>query len=465
MSTEGQHYSLDHQAAAIASFAQNHGYEIIRTYTDAGRSGVTTKHREGLKRLLADVVNGNAPFSTLLVLDVSRWGRFQDPDEAGHYEFLCRSAGVDVRYCAETFEPGLSGSVVKALKRAMAGEYSRELSNKVRHAKDRFALAGNAPGGTTRFGFSRQIIEPDGSLGKVLARGERKQRPEQVVRMIPEGQEQSRTLRMIFRLFVAKQAPPCAIASELNRLGRPWIGGATWTNKRVSDVLRCELVTGRQPYGKTTSRLGAPLIYNDRSTWGMVQVFPPIVPLTTYNRAQRRLAALNGRLVKTDDELIADLRRIHRTHGRISTVLIDHDQWSCVASVYYGRFGTLAEAYRLAGLSYKPRERGRHPDGRRLSRDEVITRLKELHHRHGRISMSLCHADQSLPALGWLRWEFGSLGEAYDAAGISHAHHGGPVRRKEPDAHPSRPKRGEIIVGPLGGRYTITSGGRKRYGG
>jgi hypothetical protein len=25
------------------------------------------------------------------VYDVSRWGRFQDPDEAAHYEFLCKA--------------------------------------------------------------------------------------------------------------------------------------------------------------------------------------------------------------------------------------------------------------------------------------------------------------------------------------------------------------------------------------
>jgi hypothetical protein len=31
----------------------------------------------------------------------SRWGRFQDADESAHYEFLCKSAGIPVHYCAE----------------------------------------------------------------------------------------------------------------------------------------------------------------------------------------------------------------------------------------------------------------------------------------------------------------------------------------------------------------------------
>ena len=89
MSTDHQRYSLENQALAISAYAAAEGYEVVRSYTDAGRSGVTTKRRTGLSQLLADVVGGKAAFKTILVLDVSRWGRYQDADEAGHYEFLC----------------------------------------------------------------------------------------------------------------------------------------------------------------------------------------------------------------------------------------------------------------------------------------------------------------------------------------------------------------------------------------
>ena len=43
------------------------------------------------------------PIKRFSVYDVSRWGRFQDPDESAHYEFLCKAAGVRVHYCAEQF--------------------------------------------------------------------------------------------------------------------------------------------------------------------------------------------------------------------------------------------------------------------------------------------------------------------------------------------------------------------------
>ena len=90
MSTEHQRYSPDSQRAAIAAFAAYRGFQIVQTYQDAGKSGLTFDGRPALKALLADVLGGQQKFRAILVLDVSRWGRFQDTDQAAHYEFMCR---------------------------------------------------------------------------------------------------------------------------------------------------------------------------------------------------------------------------------------------------------------------------------------------------------------------------------------------------------------------------------------
>jgi DNA invertase Pin-like site-specific DNA recombinase len=68
MSTEHQRYSLESQIAGIAEYAAIHGYSIVRTYQDAGKSGLSLRGREGLKQLLADVVTGQFAFSTILIL-------------------------------------------------------------------------------------------------------------------------------------------------------------------------------------------------------------------------------------------------------------------------------------------------------------------------------------------------------------------------------------------------------------
>ena len=96
MSTDDQQFSIANQEAAISQYAKRNGFTIIQTYADPGRTGVVIKGRSGLTRLLGDVVSGRATYKAILVYDISRWGRFQDIDEAGHYEFLCKRAGITV---------------------------------------------------------------------------------------------------------------------------------------------------------------------------------------------------------------------------------------------------------------------------------------------------------------------------------------------------------------------------------
>jgi DNA invertase Pin-like site-specific DNA recombinase len=133
MSTEHQQYSTENQSTKIREYAAHRGIDIIRTYADAGKSGLNIGGRLGLQQLIKEVQAGTVDFKMILVYDVSRWGRFQDADESAYYEYICRSKGIQVVYCAEQFENDGSpvATIVKGVKRAMAGEYSRELSTKV----------------------------------------------------------------------------------------------------------------------------------------------------------------------------------------------------------------------------------------------------------------------------------------------------------------------------------------------
>ncbi|NIJ38532.1 DNA invertase Pin-like site-specific DNA recombinase [Sphingopyxis panaciterrae] len=98
MSTEHQRYSPDNQRIAIAAFAAYRGFEIVRTYEDSGKSGLTLSGRPALKQMLSDVLSGTADFDTILVLDVSRWGRFQNTDHprAGRRQTSFERARADI---------------------------------------------------------------------------------------------------------------------------------------------------------------------------------------------------------------------------------------------------------------------------------------------------------------------------------------------------------------------------------
>jgi hypothetical protein len=87
MSTEHQKYSIANQVDAISAYAAAHDLVIIRTYIDEAKSGLSLSGRVSLKCLLDDVQSGRADFNTVLVYDVSRWGRFQDADESAYYEY------------------------------------------------------------------------------------------------------------------------------------------------------------------------------------------------------------------------------------------------------------------------------------------------------------------------------------------------------------------------------------------
>jgi DNA invertase Pin-like site-specific DNA recombinase len=102
MSTDMQTHSIENQVAAIALWAARRGITIVRSYEDAGKSGLRLSGRAALQELISDVKSGQADFSIVLVYDVSRWGRFQDSDESAYYEFICKEAGVTVEYCAES---------------------------------------------------------------------------------------------------------------------------------------------------------------------------------------------------------------------------------------------------------------------------------------------------------------------------------------------------------------------------
>jgi DNA invertase Pin-like site-specific DNA recombinase len=176
MSTEHQKYSTENQSDKIREYAEQHKLLIVRTYADQGKSGLRIDGRQALQQLIKDVESGSADYQIILVYDVSRWGRFQDADESAYYEYICKRAGLQVVYCAEQFENDGSpvSTIVKGVKRAMAGEYSRELSAKVFAGQCRLIELGYRQGGSAGYGLRRVLIDQAGSLKGELARGEHK---------------------------------------------------------------------------------------------------------------------------------------------------------------------------------------------------------------------------------------------------------------------------------------------------
>ena len=479
MSTDHQKYSTANQSLANHAYAAAHGMEIVRTYADEGKSGLTFERRDALRRLIGDVQSGTANFSAILVYDVSRWGRFQDTDESGYYEYICKRAGIRIHYCAEQFENDGSvfAAVVKSIKRAMAAEYSRELSVKSYVGQARLFRLGFRVGSSAAYGTRRLLVDQSRVAKFILGPGEYKGlQTDRVVSILgPPGEVE--IVRWIFSTFVKKGVSEGKIAKLLNAKGVPSGVSRPWTYARVRWILRNEVYIGNSVWNRTSIKLGRKLVRNPPDTWMRIPCsFAPIInksefdvaqkiirdrrPLTKHEviEALRRLYLEHGyldtRLIQanrvprfttirkhfgglrqlhrllgstgppgssvglSDDELLVRLQRLFRKKGRLGEVIINESRDVPHSSIYQRRFGSLARAYELVGYKPPPRShQGALARTLTLSDDDLLDALQALLRKHGKLTEKLIDRDKDTPTSPTYYRRFGSLTKAYHLIG------------------------------------------------
>lgn len=352
MSTEHQRYSTENQSDAIGRYAMERGFEIVRTYEDAGRSGLNFDGRQGLQDLLADIEGRKADFSVVLVYDISRWGRFPDSDEAAFYEYRCRAAGVNVVYCAEQFEnDGSIGSdVQKVVKRRMAAEYSRELSVKVFAGQKRLIEMGFRQGGLPGFGLRRQLVDERGNSKGLLDRLQHKSIQTDRVILVPGPHEEAQTVTRIYRDFVERRLNESEIADNLNKQGILTDLRRLWTRGTVHQLLINEKYIGNNVWNRGSFKLKQRRVRNGPQSWIRADhAFEPIVNHALYDAAQAIIDARSLRM--SDAEMLEALRRVLNREGALSGLLIDETVDCPSSGAFQRRFGSLIRAYQLVGYT------------------------------------------------------------------------------------------------------------------
>ena len=352
MSTDHQKYSTENQADAIRHYAASRGIEIVRTYADDGKSGLSIDGRASLQRLIADVESGVADFEMILVYDVSRWGRFQDADESAYYEYICRRAGIQIAYCAEQFENDGSpmSTMFKGFKRAMAGEYSRELSVKVFAGQGRLIEKGYRQGGPAGFGLRRTLIDEHGNTKAVLGRGEQKSLQTDRVILTPGPEEEIAVVRSVYVAFVHDGLSERDIADDLNSKGIVTDLGRPWTRGTVHQLLINGKYVGDNVWNRQSFKLKKKRVRNDPEIWiRSPSAFEAIIERDLFDAAQALIGARSFRL--SDAEMIEALRIVYESKGLLSGIIIDECEGLPSSSAYSSRFGSLLRAYSLVGYS------------------------------------------------------------------------------------------------------------------
>ncbi len=351
MSKDSQNYSTDHQRAAIAVYAAAVGLEIVAEYSDEGKSGLDIKGRIGLQRLMDDVRGGTADFSTIIVYDVSRWGRFQDVDEAAYHEHTCRRADIAVVYCAEQFENDGSplASLLKSIKRTMAAEYSRELSSKVFAAQCRFFEMGFKQGGHAGYGLRRLALTADGTPRRILEYNESKGAVTDRVVLVLGPDHEVAMVRRIYILYLDGSLSEAAIARLLNAEGVASEFGRPWTQPMVNSILTNVKYTGDLVFNRRSCKLSKPRTRNAREDWIVKKdAIESVVLPCLFERAQQERLRRNRRY--DAQELIQLLQDCYRRHGNVTSKIIAADKAMPDPQLFTRMFGSLVLAYDAAAL-------------------------------------------------------------------------------------------------------------------
>jgi DNA invertase Pin-like site-specific DNA recombinase len=370
MSTEHQQYSTENQSDVIHQYAEARGMDIVHTYADDGKSGLNVAGRGALRQLIADVESGTANFDSILVYDVSRWGRFQDADESAYYEYLCKRANIGVHYCAEPFanDGSLSSTLLKAIKRTMAGEYSRELSVKVFAGQCRLIELGFRQGGPPGYGLRRLLIDQHRNTKTILARGDRKSLQTDRVVLVPGPKDEIELVQEIYRRFTEDRQAEGQIAELLNARGVVSDFGRPWTRASVHQILTNPKYIGSNVYNRRSFKLKRKRMTNPPEMWiYREQAFESIVPIELFQRAQEIIATRHHRY--SDEQMLELLRRLLSERGSLSGILIDETTDMPSSGAYRSRFKSLLRAYQLIG--YTPI--------RDLAYIDINRRLREYH--------------------------------------------------------------------------------------
>lgn len=370
MSTDHQKYSTENQADTIREYASRHGIRIVRTYEDAGKSGLSLEGRDALKRMIHDVQSGDPGFDVILVLDVTRWGRFQDADESAFHEYICRRAGIHVIYVAEQFENDGSpvSTIVKGVKRAMAGEYSRELSSKVFAGQCRLIELGYRQGGPAGYGLRRVLLDEQRNMKGLLKRGEHKSLQTDRVILVAGPDEEVEIVKWIYKAFTEEGLRESEIATRLNVRGICTDLGREWTRGVVHGILTNEKYIGNNVFNRRSFKLKKRRVANDPEMWVRADgVFQAVVESRYFYTAQGIIRERNRKF--SDADMLDRLKALHERQGWLSGILIDDTDGMPSSAAYAYRFGGLVAAYRLIG--YDP--------GRDLSFIEDNKHIRRMH--------------------------------------------------------------------------------------
>ncbi len=157
--------SIEGQLRDCLAYAERHNLKVVGEYIDRAQSGTTAK-REQFQKMISD--SKSKQFCVVLVYKFDRFAR--NMYDSAVYEHKLEQNGVRVISVTEQVGEGNEALIVKAVLRAMAELYSKQLGENVRRGMRESALKANSTGGTLPLGYkveNKKLVADSKTAGYV----------------------------------------------------------------------------------------------------------------------------------------------------------------------------------------------------------------------------------------------------------------------------------------------------------
>jgi DNA invertase Pin-like site-specific DNA recombinase len=285
--------SLADQRRVIIDHARSLGRVLDpqHIFEDAGYSGATAEGRPAFMAMLRycekNVRPPNRP-GAIVILNDSRFGRFDTIEEAMHHRFVFRNLGWPIRFAeADNIDDPLASSLVRVVQSAEASTYRANLRKRAKGAARSHALLGEwqqeAP-----YGYRRLATRADG-VQRVLSIGQRKAEDE-VSRLTPGPEREQNTVRFLFEeyasggLGIEKLGQMMAARDPAKRWSKQVVRQVLHNPAYMGDVVWCRRVTDKRERLERKVR--------EESEWVVVRdAHPALVTRELWQRVQARMAS------------------------------------------------------------------------------------------------------------------------------------------------------------------------------
>ena len=224
--------------------------------------------RAGLDALIRTALT-DPGVSHVLIPRRDRFARPDDPIDAMKMENLLREAGLTLVFMDRVVPPLERGRrrdvgelIVAMLDYNHAGEFRRDLAQKMIYAQTALAKAGFSVGGRPPFGFRRWLARDDGTPVRQLVEGEYVKMAGHHVVWLPGPEEELAVIRRILEML--ETMPASRVAATLTAegvptpdAGRTRVDGGVrhatsgvWNQPTITNIARNPLLRAVMAYGR-----------------------------------------------------------------------------------------------------------------------------------------------------------------------------------------------------------------------